>query len=180
DNTIVHFTISKTNLENIAGKVTSENRTPDKAVFALKPPTEEVRVTQINADSASYKVALTWPEQIFPAQPVTFGIRITDKSDVPLSAATYELVITDKDGNEVTRTGGVTTPEGVGSQDVTFDAQGSFTMRVDKINASSESVQSSITVIPEFPVGIASIAAALAIAGIIAARRSSLFTGKTY
>ncbi|HXV47056.1 MAG TPA: hypothetical protein VD736_10330, partial [Nitrososphaera sp.] len=46
DNTIVHFTISKTNLENIAGKVTSENRTPDKAVFALKPPTEEVRVTQ--------------------------------------------------------------------------------------------------------------------------------------
>ena len=74
----------------------------------------------------------------------------------------------------------MTTPEGVGSQDVTFDAQGSFTMRVDKINASSESVQSSITVVPEFPVGIASIAAALAIAGIIAAKRSSLFTGKTY
>jgi hypothetical protein len=180
DNTIVHFTISKSNLENIAGKVTSENRTPDKAVFALRPPAGEAGVTQITADSPSYKVVLTWPEQIFPGQPVTFGIRMTDKSAVPLSAATYELVITDKDGNEVTRSGGVTTPEGIGSQDVTFASQGSFTMRVDKINASSESVQSSVTVVPEFPVGIASIAAALAIAGIIAAKRSSLFTGKTY
>jgi hypothetical protein len=180
DNTIVHFTISKSNLENIAGKLTSENRNPDKAVFALRPPIEEAGVTQVTADSPSYRVVLTWPEQIFPGQPVTFGIRMTDKYDVPLSAATYELVITDKDGNEVTRSGGVTTPEGIGSQDVTFASQGSFTMRVDKINASSESVQSSVTVVPEFPVGIASIAAALAIAGIIAAKRSSLFTGKTY
>jgi hypothetical protein len=180
DNTIVHFTISKTNLENIAGKVVSEGRTPDKAVFALSPPTEEVKVAQITTDSSSFKVALTWPEQIFPEQPVTFGLRLTDKSDQPLLAATYELVIIDKDGNEVTRSGGVTTPEGVGSQDVTFVAQGSFTMRVEKINASSESVQSSVTVVPEVPVGIASIATALAIAGIIAAKRMSLFTGKTY
>lgn len=180
DNIIVHFTISKTNLQNIAGKVVSENRTPDKAVFALNPPTTEVRVTQVAAESSSYKVALTWPDQIFPEQPVTFGIRLTDKSDVPLSAATYELVIIDKDGKEVLRSGGVTTPEGVGSQDMTFTSQGSFTMRMDKINASSESVQSSVTVVPEFPIGIASIAAALAIAGIIAAKRTSLFTGKTY
>lgn len=180
DNTIVHFTISKTNLANIAGKVVSENRTPDKAVFALSPPTTEVGVAQVTADSPSYKVALTWPEQIFPEQPLTFGIRVTDKSDIPLSAATYELVIIDKDGSEVARLGGVTTPEGVGSQDVAFTSEGSFTVRVDKINASSESVQSSITVVPEFPVGIASAAAALAIAGIVAAKRTSLFTGKTY
>jgi hypothetical protein len=177
--TIVHFTISRTNLENIASRVVSENRTPDKAVFALSPPTTEVGVARVAADSQSYRVALTWPEQVFPGQPVTFGIRVTDKSDAPLSAATYELVILDKDGNEVVRSGGVTTPEGVGSQDVTFASQGAFTVRVDKINASSESVQSGVTVVPEFPVGIASVAAALAIAGIIAAKRTPLF-GKTY
>ncbi|WP_148681428.1 hypothetical protein [Candidatus Nitrososphaera gargensis] len=182
ENTIVHFTISKQNLINIAEKVKSENLTPDKAVFALSPPTTEVKVAQVTTDSQNYKVALTWPEQVFPGQPVTFGIRVTDKSDQPLSAATYELVILDKDGNEVTRAGGVTTPEGVSSQDMTFASQGSFTVRVDKINASSESVQSSLSVVPEFPVGIASIAAALAIGGIIvAAKRISLFaTGKTY
>jgi hypothetical protein len=180
DSTIVHFTISRNNLESIAGKVVSENRTPDKAVFALSPPTGEVKVAQVTADSPSYRVALTWPDQILPGQPVTFGIRVTDKSDQPLSAARYELVIMDKDGNEVVRSGGATTPEGVGSHDMTFESQGSFTVRVDNINSSDESVQSSVTVVPEFPVGIALIAAALAIAATIAARRMSLFTGKTY
>jgi hypothetical protein len=63
--------------------LTSEDRTPDKAVFALSPSDPDSEV----------KVALTWPEQILPEQPVTFGIRITDKSDTPVSAAAYELVL---------------------------------------------------------------------------------------
>jgi hypothetical protein len=180
DNTIVHFTISKANLANIAGKVVSENKTPDKAVFALSPPATEVKVVQVATNSQNYKVALTWPEQVSPEQPVTFGIRVTDNSDNPLSAATYELVIADKDGNEVTRSGGVTTLEGVSSQDVTFASQGSFTVKVEKINASSESVQSSVSVVPEFPAGITAIAVALAIAATIGAKKISLFTGNTY
>lgn len=179
-NTIVHFTISKTNLANIASKVVSENRTPDRTVFALSPPTTEVRVAQVTTSSPGYRVMLSWTEQIFPEQPVTFGIRVTDKSDIPLSAATYELVIVDKDGGELARSGGVTTPEGVASQDVTFTSQGSFTVQVDKINASSESVQSGVTVVPEFPAGIAFIAAALAMVVIIANKRVSFFTGKKY
>lgn len=177
--TIVHFTISKNNLLNIADKVVSEGRTPDRAVFALSPPTTEVKVTQVAANSENYKVGLTWPEEILPEQPVTFGIRITDNSDQPLNAATYELVIMDGSGGEVTRAGGVTTPEGVSSQDVTFVSTGSFTVRVDKIRGTSESVQSSVTVVPEFPAGIAAIAAALAVGAVIAAKRASLF-GKTY
>jgi hypothetical protein len=52
-------------------------------VFALSPSDPDSEV----------KVALTWPEQILPEQPVTFGIRITDKSDTPVSAAAYELVL---------------------------------------------------------------------------------------
>src|SRR5690606_13524709 len=79
--TIVHFTISKNNLQNIAERVVSEGRTPDKAVFALSPPTSEVRISQVAANSENYKVAFTWPEEILPQQPVTFGIRITDNSD---------------------------------------------------------------------------------------------------
>ena len=113
----------------------SENRTPDKAVFALSPPDpgSEVKVAQVYTESENYKVALTWPEQIFPQQPMTFGIRITDKSDKPVSAAAYELVVVNNNGSEVTRSGGVTTPEGVSSQDVTFISQGPFTVRVEKI-----------------------------------------------
>ena len=180
DNTIVHFTISKANLANIAGKVVSENKTPDKAVFALSPPATEVKVIQVATNSQNYKVALTWPEQMSPEQPVTFGIRVTDNSDIPLSAATYELVIADKDGNEVTRSGGVTTLEGVSSQDVTFSSQGSFTVKVEKINASSESVESTVSIVPEFPVGITALAVALAIAATIGAKKISFFTGNKY
>jgi hypothetical protein len=182
--TIVHYTISKTNLENIASKVTSENRTPDKAMFALSPsdPDSEVKVAQISAESENYKVGLTWPEQILPQQPITFGIRITDKSDAPVSAAAYELVLIDKDGNEVTRSGGVTTPEGISSQDVTFASSGSFNVRVEKIKDTNEMVQSGLTVVPEFPVGITFIVITLAIAAIIIAakRMSFLQMGKMY
>jgi hypothetical protein len=182
--TIVHYTISKTNLENIASKVTSENRTPDKAVFALSPsdPDSEVKVAQVSAESENYKVGLTWPEQLLPQQPVTFGIRITDKSDTPVSSAAYELVLVDKDGNEITRSGGVTTPEGLSSQDVTFASPGSFNVRVEKIKDTNESVQSGLTVVPEFPIGIASIVATIAIAAIIITTKKMSFLqmGKMY
>jgi hypothetical protein len=178
--TIVHYTISKTNLENIASKVMSENRTPEKAVFALSPssPDSEVKVAQVSAQSENYKVGLTWPEQILPQQPVTFGIRITDKADTGVSAAAYELVLLDKDGNEVTRSRGVTTPEGISSQDVIFASPGSFNVRVEKIKDTNEMVQSGLTVVPEFPVGFASVLTTLAIAAIvIAAKRMSFFHG---
>ena len=182
--TIVHYTISKTNLENIASKVTSENRTPDKAVFALGPPDpgSEVKVAQVSAESENYRVGLTWPEQMLPQQPVTFGIRITDKSDTPVYAAAYEFALVDKDGNEITRSGGVTTPEGLSSQDVTFASPGSFNVRVEKIKDTNESVQSGLTVVPEFPIGIASIVATIAIAAIIIATKKMSFLqmGKMY
>ena len=89
----------------------------------------------------------------------------------------------DKDGNEVTRSsGGVMTPEGISSQDVTFASSGSFNVRVEKIKDTNESVQSGLTVVPEFPVAITSIVATIAIAAIIIAakRVSFLQMGKMY
>jgi hypothetical protein len=167
--TVVHFTISKQHLENLANQIRSEDRTPSQAVFTLSPPDPEnmVNIMQLDADSSNYKVTLTIPEFIFPEQPIPFGVKITDKGGNPKSAATYEMVILDNQGNELSRSGGVTTPEGISSQDVTFNAQGSFTVRVEKINASGESVQSSIQVVPEFPVGIASMVAALGMMAVI-------------
>lgn len=55
-------------------------------------------------------------------------------------------------------------------------------MRVEKIKDTNESVQSGLTVVPEFPVGIASIVTTLAIAAIIitAKRMSFLQMGKMY
>jgi hypothetical protein len=182
DVTVVHFTLSQKNLENIAQRIKSESLTTDEAVFSLSPPEpeNEIRLAQTIPESENYRVSLTWPEQIFPEQPVTFGVRISDKSDKPIPAATYGLVVVDKDGNQISRAGGVTTPDGISSQDVLFSSQGSFTVKLESINASTESVQSSLTVVPEFPIGIAAAAAALAIGATITARRTSIFAGKTY
>lgn len=179
---VVHFTISQQNLNNIAEKVRSENRSPQDAIFSLSPPGPdgEIRLAQVSPESDNYKISLTWPEQIFPGQPVTFGIAVADKSGVPIPSATYELVVMDKDGNQVSRAGGVTSLEGISSQDVNFEAQGSFTVRVEKIRGTSESVESALTVVPEFPIGIASVAAAIVVGVIVAARRSSALAGKTY
>jgi type II secretory pathway component PulM len=88
----------------------------------------------------------------------------------------------DKDGNEVTRSGGVMTPEGISSQDVTFTSPGSFNVRVEKIKDTNEMVQSGLTVVPEFQVGITSIVVTRAIAAIIitAKRMSFLQMSKMY
>jgi hypothetical protein len=53
-------------------------------------------------------------------------------------------------------------------------------VKVEKIRGTSESVESALTVVPEFPLGIAAIAAAAVVSAIIAATRTSLFAGKTY
>jgi hypothetical protein len=93
------------------------------------------------------------------------------------------LTLVDKDGKEVTRSGRLTTPEDISSQDVTFTSPGPFNVRLEKIKDMNKSVQSGLTVVPEFPVGTASIAATLALAAIIiAAKRMSSFVqmGKMY
>ncbi len=167
EETVVHFTISKANLLDLQSKIKDGNVTPDKAVFALSPPDPEgeISVMQVEAESENYGVSMIIPEQIFPGQPVTFGVKIAERAGAPVSAATYELVIKDAQESEVYRSGGVTTPEGLSSQDVNFSAQGSFTVSVEKINASSESVQSSVQVVPEFPV--AALVASLGVAGAV-------------
>jgi hypothetical protein len=162
DYTIVHLTISRSNLENIAGRVLADNINAKSAVFTLRPPTVDGKIINVETTSENYRAALAWPEQVFPGQPVTFGIRIADSSGSPISVATYELVIVDNSGNEIIRAGGVTTPEGISSQDVNFASTGSFTVSLEKINSSGESIKSSIMVVPEFPAGIAMIGTAIA------------------
>ena len=70
----------------------------------------------------------------------------------------------------------------ISSQDVTFASPGSFNVRVEKIKDTNEMVQSGLTVVPEFPAGIASIVTIVAITAIIiAAKRVSLLQmGKVY
>ncbi|MEW5839595.1 hypothetical protein [Nitrososphaera sp.] len=144
--TIVHFTISQAHLFELRDQIKAGNLTPDRAAFTLSPPEAEARVSQTTLESKSFKVILTTPEKLFSSSPTPVGVRISDKAGKPVQAATYEIVIAGKDNKEAYRAGGVTTPEGISSQDVMLKEPGPYTVRVDKINASSESVQVGINV----------------------------------
>ena len=65
---------------------------------------------------------------------------------------------------------------------MTFASPGSFNMRVEKIKDTNEMVQSGLTVVPEFPLGIASVVITLAVAAITIAAKmlSFLLMGKMY
>jgi hypothetical protein len=54
---------------------------------------------------------------------------------------------------------------------VTFASPGSFNVRVEKIKDTNEMVQSGLTVVPEFPLGIASVVITLAVAAITIAAK---------
>jgi hypothetical protein len=118
------------------------------------------------------------------------GIKVSSKGETLNKSNSRQLVLVpkkghnlvDKDGNQVTHSGGVTTPEGISSQDVTFASSGSFNVRVEKIKDTNGMVQSGLTVVPEFQVGITSIVVTLAIAAIIitAKRMSFLQMSKMY
>jgi hypothetical protein len=145
--TVVHFTISQSHLLELRNQIKAGNVSPSKAMFTLSPPESEAKVVQVTKESKSYSVVISHPERLVAGSPAPFGVRIS-KAGEPVGAATYEMAILDKDGKEAYRSGGVTTPEGISSQDVTLKAAGAYTVRIDKINASSESVQSDLQLEP--------------------------------
>ncbi|HEV8386110.1 MAG TPA: hypothetical protein VGQ03_00660, partial [Nitrososphaera sp.] len=53
----------------------------------------------------------------------------------------------------VSRASGVTILEGISSQDLTFTSEGSFKVKAGKTKGACESVESALTIVPEFPVG---------------------------
>lgn len=65
---------------------------------------------------------------------------------------------------------------------MTFASPESFNMRVEKIKDTNEMVKSGLTIMPEFPLGIASIVVTLAVAPITIAAKmlSFLLMSKMY
>jgi hypothetical protein len=58
------------------------------------------------------------------------------------------LSLVEKDGKEVTSTGGLTTPGVISRQDVTFTSLESFNVQEEKIKDMNELMQSCLTVCP--------------------------------
>lgn len=153
ENVVVHYTISAKNLQNLADSVLAENSSPDMAVFGIKPGQAESREISTTLNSQNYNVNISWPEQIFPDTPVPIALFFSDVNGNRIPNATYDLILV-KDGQTILNRNGVSAGEGFASHDVLFDSQGTITVIVDKINGTDESVEMTINVVPEFPLGL--------------------------
>jgi hypothetical protein len=118
-----------------------------------------------------YTITLDWePASIEPGQTVLFTVSLADSTEFPLERANYNFVVTNSSGGIIAefRNQNADAELGTGTHEVTFNSAGGMTATVT-INSISgqgtgqftESVDFRIVVVPEFPFGVALIAASL-------------------
>lgn len=138
---------------------------------AVMAPTFPLKLTSSLANSeGSYNIDLTWfPSSISTNEQTEFVVTIKDKEDRPIPQSSFDFVIL-QNGGEIFRQK-ASAPAGGTYVDYTFlkEQEGPTTLRIENINHSSETVELTVVVTPEFPAG-ASIAMALGIGIIVLIR----------
>jgi len=139
------------------------------------PPASEERIpTPPLSDTTgrgSYQIKLYWePATIEPGKTVRFGVALSDAQGLPLQRANYDFTVKDANGNVIQEftNQNADTDLGTGSHEVQLDTAGPITVTV-KINAVgsqqpsqfTESVDFNVVVVPEFPIGVAIVTAAV-------------------
>jgi hypothetical protein len=116
-----------------------------------------------------YTITLDWePASIEPGQTVLFTVSLADSTEFPLERANYDFVVKNSSGGIIAefRNQNADSELGTGTHEVTFNDAGGMTATVT-INAVSgqgtgqftEFADFRIVVVPEFPFGVALIAA---------------------
>ena len=155
-----------------------EKKVPTPAMPMMVIPTDngsiKVEVTVDKGMIAGSKVTIDTPQE------VKFGIRFLDPTTgQPIKHVNYSFMVADQGGNMVVRKEGLHVHEGVDSQSVAFSNTGSFTLTINVpgtgINkpfdtTHSGTASSMITVVPEFPLSVMAIMAAVVGIGVAATR----------
>ncbi len=122
------------------------------------------------------------PFPIEPEQQTKFDIRFVEKgSDKTQIHIDYIVSIKDAEGNEIFRTPLTHTNEGEITIPYVFSSQGSHTIIVEVQGIlfqpiPTETVEFSINVVPEFPIGVLAAFGIVTIIGIMMMRKPHLFT----
>ena len=120
--------------------------------------------------SGAFSVDLYWePAVIEPGKPTSFGIVIFDRQNNVKRGALYDLLITGAGDKVVLDLKKVVAQEGQGTHEVTFDSPGRFHVVVTYLGDQEGGLPEKITekaefdliVVPEFPLGIAAVMAAV-------------------
>lgn len=140
----------------------------------------------LNTGRGTYVITLNWsPEQIQPGQETTFTTSFTDSKGAALKRVNYDLTIRSASNNTVIQQfkNEFTGDDNTGEVKAKFAAGGPVIINV-KVNSISgidtgnfvEDANFALAVVPEFPVGIASVVsiAAIAVAVILARMRGKI------
>ena len=144
---------------------TGRPETPQGQAQVPTPPLEG------RSGRGDFVVTLDWePASIEPGQTVLFTVSLADRTEFPLERANYDFVVTNSSGGIVAEFDNQNADAelGTGTHEVHFTDAGGMTATVT-INSISgqgtgqftESVAFRIVVVPEFPLGVALIAASL-------------------
>ena len=155
----------------------------------VPPPTEEKpNAMVIPTDNGSIDVEVTIDKGMIhgsefiidPPQTIKFDIRFLDPTTKqPLQHVNYQFHVADQSGAMVAHKMGIHVHEGMDSQSVAFSGTGSFTLMIvvegTGLNkpfdtTHSGTASSSVTVVPEFPLGVMAIMAAVVGIGVAATR----------
>ena len=125
------------------------------------------------------RVRISWsPVTIEAGVPTNFKIETLDpETDEPTSTKLYDSMLFDPDGKHVDAS-----HRSLQSKDIqtyTFETTGTLTLRLENINNTGQSVEFSLIVVPEFPMGVVAALLAVVFAGtIFATRKYRLLMGK--
>jgi len=130
--------------------------------------------------SGAFNIDLFWePEIIEPGKPVTLGIVIRDQQQNLLNGAIYDILVTDASGKILLdKKKQLSTREGQGIHEVTFESEGGAHVTVttigevrgEQVTKINEKAEFGLVVVPEFPLGVAAVMAAI-VAMVIAVTR---------
>lgn len=187
DKLIAHFILNTQTLQDIRQQIVTDGDMPDKMIFKLVPKesTEgEVgfQTIQFTADNGKVKVIAQMPEQgIFPQQESEIRLTFFKADNSLLRDIRYNIKFFDENGNVLLEQDRYT-PEGIDVIRHTFDKEGMVTMQVNIIGTGfsvqridtsiAGTAETSISVVPEFPVAILIISIGM-ITAILMLRRSN-------
>lgn len=153
---------------------------------------EQIPTPPLSRDTprGTFKISLDWePAEIKPGENVLFTVTLADNVGFPIDRANYDFTVRNANGTVVQEFKNQDGDEfGTGTHEVQFDGAGRTTITV-KINSISggqepgqftESVDFDVVVVPEFPMSIPIIAAALMGLAVVLTRTRGTVLGSLF
>ena len=158
-------------------------------------PTNEVRIPTppLSRDTprGTYKISLDWePAEIKPGENVLFTVTLADNVGFPIERANYDFTVKNANGTVVQEFKNQNAEPliGTGTHEVQFDAAGrtTITVLINSVRGGqepgqfTESVDFDIVVVPEFPMSIPIIGAALIGLAVVLTRARGTVLGSLF